>query len=433
MWQQPAEEAQWASNSDDTSGETGARGEKRIGKSELQQVVNHLLERSEPPSPCAQQMRCAAHNAQPSTEDQRRVPPGEAPSPFASAQAKTGAADTTDEQTVHQISLDLERTFPGLILLQANQGALYAELRAVLFAVACERARLGYVQGMSHLAALLLLYMPACDAFVSLVRLLDTAPHLAPFFHVDMEEISRFAAALHVMLAIHRPAIAARIRRTGVDARLFVLKWWITCFVSVFPPHHVSCLWDRFLCQGISSLVCFTMALLEHVCAVHSTHMNQWDKALSLLTHIEDYDIDMDAVFAGMDELQEAGGVGGLLPINDETFMDLVTNPTPRAPPDDAAAVGSIVGLHVPCRIGLRVELLDKIALVMADGGESVNSTGDREALAMPALESQGIGTVTQVEQEGAVVVAWDNGNVHSCRAGLLSEFWLKLSFADFG
>ena len=169
MWQQPAEEAQWASNSDDTSGETGARGEKRIGKSELQQVVNHLLQRSQPPSPCAQQMRCAAHNAQPSTEDQSSVPPGEAPSPFASAQATSGAADTTDEETVHQISLDLERTFPGLILLQANQGALYAELRAVLFAVACERARLGYVQGMSHLAALLLLYMPACDAFVSLV------------------------------------------------------------------------------------------------------------------------------------------------------------------------------------------------------------------------------------------------------------------------
>ena len=37
-------------------------------------------------------------------------------------------------------------------------------------------------------------------------------------------------------------AIAARLRHIGVDTRLLVLKWWITCFVSVLqvplqPPY----------------------------------------------------------------------------------------------------------------------------------------------------------------------------------------------------
>ena len=50
-----------------------------------------------------------------------------------------------EEKHLHQICLDLERTFPGVILFQAD-GALYGELRKLLFAVACHRPRLGYVQ-----------------------------------------------------------------------------------------------------------------------------------------------------------------------------------------------------------------------------------------------------------------------------------------------
>ena len=50
-----------------------------------------------------------------------------------------------EEKHLHQICLDLERTFPGVILFQAD-GALYGELRQLLFAVACHRPRLGYVQ-----------------------------------------------------------------------------------------------------------------------------------------------------------------------------------------------------------------------------------------------------------------------------------------------
>jgi hypothetical protein len=161
---------------------------------------------------------------------------------------------------LHQICLDLERTFPGNRLFQAG-GALYTELRSVLFAVACERARLGYVQGMSHLAALLLLFMPAADAFICMIGILDGAPHLESFFLVDMQAISRYSQALNVVLAINVPAVACRchplprcpapstvpwatnidcsrrrrragvmvrlgrLREVGVDSRLFVLKW----------------------------------------------------------------------------------------------------------------------------------------------------------------------------------------------------------------
>ena len=33
-----------------------------------------------------------------------------------------------------------------------------------------------------------------------------------------------------------------------------------------------------------------------------------------------------------------------------------------------------------------------------------------------------------QVQEEGTAEVTWDNGRVHSCRVGLLDEFWLQVS-----
>ena len=94
-----------------------------------------------------------------------------------------------DRENLSQICLDLERTFPGLVLFQSH-GSLYGDLRRLLFAVACERPRLGYVQGMSHLGALLLLYMRPQQAYICLVNLLDAAPHLSSFFLVDMSRYS---------------------------------------------------------------------------------------------------------------------------------------------------------------------------------------------------------------------------------------------------
>jgi hypothetical protein len=182
-------------------------------------------------------------------------------------------------------------------MFQAD-GCLYGELRALLFAVACERPMLGYVQGMSHLGALLLLYMSPLQAYLksphtvglfcsysrslltllqayrSLVGLLDAAPHLEPFFLVDMPAISRYGEAFDTYLACHRPKVATRLRQMGVDSRIFILKWWITCFTAVLSPLDASRLWDKFVVRGISCLLAFSMALLEQLFKAHPVNNN---------------------------------------------------------------------------------------------------------------------------------------------------------------
>jgi len=42
-----------------------------------------------------------------------------------------------------------------------------------------------------------------------------------------------------------------------------------------------------------------------------------------------------------------------------------------------------------------------------------------------PGIPSQGVGTVTGIEEDGAVTVTWDNAKVLSCRIGREGEYWL--------
>jgi len=81
------------------------------------------------------------------------------------------------------------------------------------------------------------------------------------------------------------PPHTLRLRHMQIDTRLLVLKWWITCFVSVLPPHQSSLLIDHMLCHGISTLVSFTMSLLQYFFSSHPVRSNSLSLALALGSH----------------------------------------------------------------------------------------------------------------------------------------------------
>ena len=62
-----------------------------------------------------------------------------------------------NEHSLKLIDTDLPRTFPSLRLFDED-GPYYNQLRTVLETFACFRPDLGYIQGMSYLAAMLCLY-----------------------------------------------------------------------------------------------------------------------------------------------------------------------------------------------------------------------------------------------------------------------------------
>ena len=126
-------------------------------------------------------------------------------------------------QSLRQIHLDLERTFPDLCFFNAD-GPYHYLLRDVLWGYTCHRSVVGYVQGMSHVAAMLLLNMDVGEAFVCMVNLLDRW-HFRDFFMVDMSRVDRYAHAINTLLARHVPALYSHLRMLRVDSRIYIIEW----------------------------------------------------------------------------------------------------------------------------------------------------------------------------------------------------------------
>jgi hypothetical protein len=97
-------------------------------------------------------MAGAAGAAEAATGEAARAATAEA------AQVGKAAAMTAEEKVLHQIDLDLPRTFPEHPTFAAAAGR--AALRRVLVAHARRNPVIGYTQSMNFLAAVLLLVMP---------------------------------------------------------------------------------------------------------------------------------------------------------------------------------------------------------------------------------------------------------------------------------
>ena len=107
------------------------------------------------------------------------------------------------------------------------QGGPYNQtLHDVLGAYACYRPDVGYVQGMSFLAAVLLLNMDACDAFVALANLLNRPSYLA-FFRVDHELMQPYFDTFTCLLHETLPRLGAHFTLLEFSPEYYLIEWLV--------------------------------------------------------------------------------------------------------------------------------------------------------------------------------------------------------------
>eukprot|EP00002_Diphylleia_rotans_P024859 TRINITY_DN4907_c0_g1_i7.p1 TRINITY_DN4907_c0_g1~~TRINITY_DN4907_c0_g1_i7.p1 ORF type:complete len:442 (+),score=84.70 TRINITY_DN4907_c0_g1_i7:46-1371(+) len=146
------------------------------------------------------------------------------------------------------IKLDLERTFPELCFFQQGTPE-YDSLRDVLEAYVAYRPDMGYVQGMSYIAGMLLLNMSAFDSFVCFVHLLNSA-HMRALFRMESPGIDlRFAVFDH-LLAEFLPETSKHFSELGVSSNLYVVEWFMTIFARLVNLELSSRLWDVYVMDG---------------------------------------------------------------------------------------------------------------------------------------------------------------------------------------
>lgn len=134
-------------------------------------------------------------------------------------------------ETIALIEFDLPRTFPTLGFFH-NNGPLQESLENILQAFAYHKPEVGYVQGMSYLAAMLLLFIDEIQAFLSLANLLDQRNNL-DFYGLQRESIDAYVATFDYFFQRYLPLLYDHMKEQAVTSEMFLLDWHLSLFAKV--------------------------------------------------------------------------------------------------------------------------------------------------------------------------------------------------------
>uniref|UniRef100_W5KBY7 TBC1 domain family member 12 n=1 Tax=Astyanax mexicanus TaxID=7994 RepID=W5KBY7_ASTMX len=146
------------------------------------------------------------------------------------------------------IKLDISRTFPSLFIFQKG-GPYHDLLHSVLGAYTCYRPDVGYVQGMSFIAAVLILNLEEADAFIAFANLLNKPCQMA-FFRVDHELMLKYFAAFEVFFEENLPKLFSHFQSSNLTPDLYLIDWIFTLYSKSLPLDVACRVWDVFCRDG---------------------------------------------------------------------------------------------------------------------------------------------------------------------------------------
>ncbi|XP_021503389.1 TBC1 domain family member 1 isoform X1 [Meriones unguiculatus] len=158
----------------------------------------------------------------------------------------------------HAILIDLGRTFPTHPYFSAQLGAGQLSLYNILKAYSLLDQEVGYCQGLSFVAGILLLHMSEEEAFKMLKFLMfdmglrkQYRPDMI-ILQIQMYQLSRLLHDYHRDLYNH-------LEEHEIGPSLYAAPWFLTVFASQFPLGFVARVFDMIFLQG--SEVIFKVAL----------------------------------------------------------------------------------------------------------------------------------------------------------------------------
>ncbi|XP_071447780.1 rab GTPase-activating protein 1-like isoform X2 [Hetaerina americana] len=159
------------------------------------------------------------------------------------------------------IQRDIHRTFPAHNFFKESGGLGQDSLYRISKAYAVYDEEVGYCQGLSFLAAALLLHMPEEQAFCVLVKLMYDYG-LRDLFKDGFENLYMRLYQLNRLMEEQLPELWQHFCERGVESHMFGSQWFLTLFTAKFPLCFVYHILDVFLLQGMDTLFQVALALL---------------------------------------------------------------------------------------------------------------------------------------------------------------------------
>ncbi|XP_032373787.1 USP6 N-terminal-like protein isoform X2 [Etheostoma spectabile] len=169
-----------------------------------------------------------------------------------------------DSSEIKQIDLDINRTFRNHIMFTDRFGVKQQALFHVLSAYSVYNTEVSYCQGMSQVAALLLMFMNEEDAFWALSQLLTNQKHgMHGFFVPGFPKLQRFQAHHDQIISKLVPKLKKHLDREQMSAGIYSTKWFLQCFIDRTPFTLTLRLWDIFILEGERLLTAMSYTILK--------------------------------------------------------------------------------------------------------------------------------------------------------------------------
>ncbi|XP_040265996.1 USP6 N-terminal-like protein isoform X1 [Bufo bufo] len=165
---------------------------------------------------------------------------------------------------IKQIDLDVNRTFRNHIMFRERYGVKQRALFDVLSAYSVYNTEVSYCQGMSQIAAVLLMYLNEEDAFWALAQLLTNQRHaMHGFFIPGFPKLKRFQSHHEQILSKLFPKLKKHMDKEDMSTGIYTTKWFLQCFLDRTPFTLTLRLWDIYILEGERVLPAMAYTILK--------------------------------------------------------------------------------------------------------------------------------------------------------------------------
>ncbi|XP_030222727.1 TBC1 domain family member 3K [Gadus morhua] len=165
---------------------------------------------------------------------------------------------------IKQIDLDVNRTFRNHIMFRERFGVMQQALFHVLAAYSVYNTEVSYCQGMSQVAAILLMFLNEEEAFWALSQLLTNTKHaMHGFFIPGFPKLQRFQSHHDLILSKMLPRLKKHLDKEQMMTGIYTTKWFLQCFIDRTPFTLTLRLWDVYMLEGEKVLSAFAYTALK--------------------------------------------------------------------------------------------------------------------------------------------------------------------------
>ncbi|KAM8844395.1 TBC1 domain family member 10B [Spinachia spinachia] len=161
------------------------------------------------------------------------------------------------------IEKDLHRQFPFHEMFAARGGHGQQDLYRILKAYTIYRPDEGYCQAQAPVAAVLLMHMPAEQAFWCLVQICEK--YLPGYYSAGLEAIQLDGEIFFSLLRRTCPMAYRHLKKFKIDPILYMTEWFMCIFSRTLPWASVLRVWDMFFCEGVKIVFRVGLVLLKQM------------------------------------------------------------------------------------------------------------------------------------------------------------------------